>query len=170
MSRRPACFAMVAAGFLALLAGITPAAAQGSEEERRACTPDAMRLCREYIPNVERIIACMEARRAELSPACQAFFKPDEPEPTAVATSSGKPSRTAARSAAQKKTAAKTAKPASPAATDTSGSRKKPVRQVQSGVQSGRKNAAPMNLLPAASRPAPAKKPAARDKQVQRTQ
>jgi hypothetical protein len=165
MIRRSACFAMATAGLLAMLSGITSAAEQGSEEERRACTPDAMRLCREYIPNVERIIACMVARRAELSPACQAFFKPDEPEPTTVATSSGKPSRTAARSAAQKGKAAKTAKPA-PVAADASSSRKKPVRQ----VQSGRKNAAPMNLLPAATRPAPVKKPATRDKQARRTQ
>jgi hypothetical protein len=154
------------AGFLALLSGITPAAAQGSEEERRACTPDAMRLCREYIPNVERIIACMVARRAELSPACQAFVKPDQPEPTTVATTAAKPQRTASRSASPKKSAAKTVRPR-PVATATSESRKaRPVRQ----VQSGRKNAAPMNLLPAASRPTPAKKPAPRDKQAQRTQ
>jgi len=156
MSHRFACFTM--AGLLALASGITPAAAQGSEEERRACTPDAMRLCREYIPNVERIIACMVARRAELSPACQAFVKPDEPETTTVATAPAKPSRTASRSAAKKKTAAKTATPASRSA--------RPAHQ----AQSGRKNAAPMNLLPAASRPAPAKKPAARDKQARRTQ
>ncbi|MDQ2082329.1 hypothetical protein RA307_19235 [Xanthobacteraceae bacterium Astr-EGSB] len=161
MSHRFACFTM--AGLLALASGIMPAAAQGSEEERRACTPDAMRLCREYIPNVERIIACMVARRAELSPACQAFFKPDEPETTTVATAPAKPSRTASRSGARKKTAAKPAPvtTAAPASRNT-----RPARQ----VQSGRKNGAPMNLLPAAPRPAPAKKPAARDKQAQRTQ
>jgi hypothetical protein len=156
MSHRFACFTM--AGLLALASGITSATAQGSEEERRACTPDAMRLCREYIPNVERIIACMVARHAELSPACQAFVQPDEPETTTVATAPAKPPRTATRSAAKKKTAVKTATPAS--------RNTRPARQ----VQSGRKNAAPMNLLPAASRPAPAKKPAARDKQAQRTQ
>lgn len=166
MSRRSACFAMATAGLLAMLSGITSAAAQGSEEERRACTPDAMRLCREYIPNVERIIACMVARRAELSPACQAFFKPDEPEPTTVAASPAKPSRTASRSAPQKKTSVKTARPAAGTAAASASRQPRPVRQ----VQSGRKNAAPMNLLPAASRPAPAKKPAARDKQAQRTQ
>jgi hypothetical protein len=156
MTRRPACLWVAVVGLLSVLAGAVPAAAQGSDEERRACTPDAMRLCREYIPNVDRIIACMVARRAELSPECQAFVKPDEPEPTAVATAPGKPARTA-RGGAQNR-AAKTRKPQNATAAVPV------VRQTQT-----RKTAAPMNLLPSASRPAPAKK-AARDKQAQRTQ
>jgi hypothetical protein len=166
MTRRPAYLWVAAIGLLALFVGAATAAAQGTEEERRACTPDAMRLCREYIPNVERIIACMEARRAELSPACQAFFKPAAPQPTAVAAAPAKPSRTATRAGAQKRSAARTSQTAA-AKTAGSAGRKTPPRQAQTGPK---KTSAPMNLLPAAGRPSPAKKLAPRDKQAQRTQ
>ena len=73
MSHRFACFAM--AGLLTLASGITSAAAQGSEEERRACTPDAMRLCREYIPNVERIIACNGGAACRAEPGLPSLFQ-----------------------------------------------------------------------------------------------
>src|SRR5208282_2642654 len=56
---------------VALLAVLNPAAAQGSDEARQACTPDAMRLCSEFIPDVPRITACMKARHAQLSAACR---------------------------------------------------------------------------------------------------
>lgn len=166
MTRRPACLPVAAVGLLAVLAGAAPAAAQGTEEERRACTPDAMRLCREYIPNVDRIIACMVARRAELSPECQAFVKPPEPEPTAVAAA--KPSRTAVRSAAPKATAVRTA--AKGTAKETAKRPAKAVTTTPRPAHASRKPAAPMNLLPAAARPTPAKKVAPRSKQAQRTQ
>jgi hypothetical protein len=51
-----------------------PAAAQGTPEQRQACQPDAMRLCSEFIPDVERITACMVKNRIRLSPACRAVF------------------------------------------------------------------------------------------------
>src|SRR6266700_2562067 len=51
-----------------------PAAAQGTPEQQQACQPDAMRLCSEFIPDVERIIACMTKNRLRLSPACRAVF------------------------------------------------------------------------------------------------
>lgn len=57
---------------LALLAG--PAAAQGTPEQRQACQPDAMRLCSEFVPDVDRITACMVKQRMRLSPACRAVF------------------------------------------------------------------------------------------------
>jgi hypothetical protein len=52
----------------------TPAAAQGTPEQQQACTPDAMRLCSEFIPDVPRITACMARKRASLSPACRRVF------------------------------------------------------------------------------------------------
>ena len=51
-----------------------PAAAQGTPEQRQACQPDAMRLCSEFVPDVERITACMIKNRIRLSPACRAVF------------------------------------------------------------------------------------------------
>jgi hypothetical protein len=54
----------------------TPATAQshGTPEQQQACQPDAMRLCSEFVPDVERITACMIKNRIRLSPACRAVF------------------------------------------------------------------------------------------------
>src|SRR6202000_1703559 len=49
-------------------------------EEQAACQPDAFRLCGSEIPNIDRVKACMIAKRAQLSPECKRFFRPD-PEP-----------------------------------------------------------------------------------------
>jgi hypothetical protein len=38
---------------------------------RQACTPDAMRLCSEFIPDVAKITACMHVKRAQLSIECR---------------------------------------------------------------------------------------------------
>jgi hypothetical protein len=67
---------MAAALGLALAAGFmpAPAAAQGTPEQRQACQPDAMRLCSEFVPDVERITACMIKNRIRLSPPCRAVF------------------------------------------------------------------------------------------------
>jgi hypothetical protein len=51
-----------------------PAAAQGTPEQRQACQPDAMRLCSDFVPDVDRITACMVKNRIRLSPACRAVF------------------------------------------------------------------------------------------------
>jgi len=59
---------------LVWITGFAPAqaAAQGTPEQQQACTPDAMRLCSEFVPDVTKISACMNRKRAELSPACRA--------------------------------------------------------------------------------------------------
>jgi hypothetical protein len=46
-------------------------------EEQQACSGDAFRLCGPEIPDVDRVTACMVAKRAQLSPGCRAFFRPD---------------------------------------------------------------------------------------------
>jgi hypothetical protein len=69
----------------ALLASIGPAAGQTyTPEQEQACTSDAFRLCSSEIPDVSRVTACMIAKKAQLSPACRAQFRPD-PEPAAAA-------------------------------------------------------------------------------------
>jgi hypothetical protein len=45
---------------------------QVSDAARQACTPDAMRLCSNYIPDVGRITACMKAKSSQLSAPCRA--------------------------------------------------------------------------------------------------
>ena len=58
-----------------LLAGLsiaTPAAAQTSRAEaEQLCTPDVMRLCNEFIPDPNRILRCLNAKRRQLSPGCR---------------------------------------------------------------------------------------------------
>jgi type II secretory pathway component PulL len=57
------------------LAFASPAAAQQwSPEQRAACEPDAMRLCNQFVPDVQRVSACMSHYRRYLSPACRAAF------------------------------------------------------------------------------------------------
>lgn len=46
------------------------ALAEESEEVRQACTPDAMRLCSEFIPDKAKITHCMMAKRRQLSAEC----------------------------------------------------------------------------------------------------
>jgi len=76
-------------------------------EEEQACTPDAMRLCSQFIPNVDAITACMVQKRSQLSPQCGAFFRRG-PEQRAGAPTSIAPK--AAKTTT--KTAKKTKKPA----------------------------------------------------------
>ena len=45
--------------------------APGQVDVRQACTPDAMRLCSDTIPDVGRTTACMKAKRAQLSSECR---------------------------------------------------------------------------------------------------
>jgi hypothetical protein len=61
---------------LALFLALAPsvATAQGTAA-RAACTLDAFRLCGAEIPNVERIIACRKANKANLSPGWSVFDK-----------------------------------------------------------------------------------------------
>lgn len=55
-----------------------PALAQGTAEQRAACTPDALRLCSVDIPDVGRITACLRRERARVGLACrQAMGGPD---------------------------------------------------------------------------------------------
>ncbi len=60
---------MLLAGLLSF--GLHAAAAQGTPEERQACTPDAMRLCSDFIPDVPKITKCMTAKHAQLSKECR---------------------------------------------------------------------------------------------------
>ncbi|MDO8981606.1 MAG: hypothetical protein Q7V17_20500 [Afipia sp.] len=68
--------ACIACAAIALLAAAPSAAdAAGTPEQRRACRQDAMRLCREYIPDVKRITACMQKNVRKLSPLCRRQFR-----------------------------------------------------------------------------------------------
>lgn len=62
--------------WLALVAGalvyrLDAAGAQGSDAARQACTPDAVRLCSDFIPDVAKITNCMKQKSAQLSDPCR---------------------------------------------------------------------------------------------------
>jgi hypothetical protein len=73
-------------------------------EEQQACSPDAMRLCGEFVPNVDAITACMIKKKAQLSPQCKVFFR-QGPEPVA-----GKPTNITPKAARSTKPAPKAKK------------------------------------------------------------
>jgi hypothetical protein len=60
--------------FLSLFAA-GAAVAQGTPEQRKACTPDVYRLCAGEIPNVRAITACLRRQKASLSEACRVVFE-----------------------------------------------------------------------------------------------
>jgi hypothetical protein len=103
---------------VALSLSMLPTASHAyTDEEQQACQPDAMRICGAYIPDVDRITACMIENKSQLSPECRKFFRggpePDEavapPAARAGKPMSIKPGATTTRKSKTK--AKKTVKP-----------------------------------------------------------
>lgn len=69
------CLAGLALG-IALGATLGSAQAATQDEQEKACRGDAMKFCSAEIPNKDKITACMKQHKRELSPGCQAMFKP----------------------------------------------------------------------------------------------
>lgn len=59
-----------------LSGGSTLAFAQGTDQQREACTPDAFRLCGQFMPDAGRVEACLRNAGPRLSPACYVVFNP----------------------------------------------------------------------------------------------
>jgi hypothetical protein len=68
MSLRFVCWLALPVGLL--IGSINVASAQVSEDVRQACTPDAMRLCSEFIPDADKVKTCMLRKRRQLSETC----------------------------------------------------------------------------------------------------
>jgi hypothetical protein len=70
---------------MVLTAGAAAARAQegtdyrGTEEQRLACTGDVFRLCWSEIPDVSRIVGCLQRERPRLSAACRMVFDQNSP-------------------------------------------------------------------------------------------
>jgi hypothetical protein len=45
-----------------------------TQEDADACTPDAMRLCQNAIPDPSRVAQCLVQNKQQLSPACSSVF------------------------------------------------------------------------------------------------
>ena len=63
-----------------LCSGATQLPQRGTAEEQEACTPDVFRLCSAQIPDEPQILACLESKREQLSPACGKVIVPPPPE------------------------------------------------------------------------------------------
>ncbi len=63
---------------------MTTASFAYTQEQQQLCTGDAMRLCSSEIPDVDRVTACMIAKRSQLSDGCKSVFRKMEPAPTPV--------------------------------------------------------------------------------------
>jgi hypothetical protein len=59
-----------------LFCSLNQAGAQGAPsttpvDVEQACTPDAMRLCSEFVPDRAKITVCMKAKHAQISKECR---------------------------------------------------------------------------------------------------
>jgi hypothetical protein len=65
---------------MALSVSLLPGAAQAyTPEQQQACTGDALQLCSEFVPDVDRVTACMIRKKSQLSPGCRVYFRSPEP-------------------------------------------------------------------------------------------
>src|ERR1700680_211325 len=72
----------------------TPAFSQenrGTMEQQMACTPDVFRLCGAQIPDVNRIVACLQQNTPQLSGPCRAVFDSSASSDTAAPPPSAPP-------------------------------------------------------------------------------
>ena len=58
----------------AMICALTAAHAQ-SDAVREACTPDAMRLCSEFIPDANKVRSCMMRKSRQIGPECRAAMR-----------------------------------------------------------------------------------------------
>jgi hypothetical protein len=77
---RPHQIAGSIASIMMACCGVPSAIAQGSDQQRQACTSDAFRLCSAYIPNVDRIKDCLRGNGPRLSKPCYDVFFPPQSE------------------------------------------------------------------------------------------
>jgi len=68
---------LLGAAVVGALLGFFPTTASAfkpTAEQRAACMGDALSLCSSAIPNTDRIVACLSAKKSRLSPGCRAQF------------------------------------------------------------------------------------------------
>ena len=80
---------------LSATASPAPSFAQGTPEQRMACTPHVFRLCSASIPNADEIAACLRERSAELSDACRTALEAETTQLPGGSDSAGVRKRTA---------------------------------------------------------------------------
>ena len=79
----------VAGSAMMLFVAATPATAQSSNAAD-LCTPDVFRLCSEFVPDRDRITACLKRKTRQLSPGCRSVFSPKAKQASKVKKSKSK--------------------------------------------------------------------------------
>ncbi len=74
---------------------------RGTWEQQMACTPDVWRLCSDQIPDVNRIVACLQQNTPNLSSGCRAVFQSNNSMPQSQAVPPPQRGRAAASPAAR---------------------------------------------------------------------
>jgi hypothetical protein len=69
-----------------MLGMLTTACFAYTQQQQQMCSGDAMRLCGAYIPDVDRITACMARLHDQLSEGCKAVFQMPAAAPATAAT------------------------------------------------------------------------------------
>ncbi|RED34413.1 hypothetical protein BJ123_11049 [Rhodopseudomonas thermotolerans] len=72
--------------FTSFVGGAAVAQEQGTAAQREACTPDAFRLCGQFIPDAARIEGCLRDAGPRLSPACYVVFNPPKTQQRTLRT------------------------------------------------------------------------------------
>lgn len=103
----------------AVAVSIWPAAGRAyTPEQQQACSDDALRLCSAEVPDVDRVTVCMIKNKAQLTPGCRVFFRPD-PDPVVTRVNVGRP-LSIKPPTTKKPVSAKTPRPKKPAKPDAS--------------------------------------------------
>src|ERR1039457_2496201 len=63
-----------AVAFVVMMITGPPSAIAYTQEDANACTPDAMRLCQQAIPDESRVALCLVQNKRHPSPACAIVF------------------------------------------------------------------------------------------------
>jgi len=76
--RRAVTFTLVTVAGLQVISATSTSAGERtlrvSRAERAACMPDAVRLCRDAMPNVRHVVMCFLGKKAKLSHGCRAVL------------------------------------------------------------------------------------------------
>ncbi len=84
----------IIAGLVLMLGGAQAASGQeyhGTWEQQQACTPDVWRLCGDQIPDVSRIVTCLQRNTPNLSSGCRAVFQTGNQTGNGLAQQQGVP-------------------------------------------------------------------------------
>ena len=65
----------LALAFAIVVTSVSLASAQGTPQERQACTRDAQRFCRKDLGNDGAVQGCLQTNRARLSAGCRKVFE-----------------------------------------------------------------------------------------------